>query len=127
MAVEWPGLPLGVKFEPTDVELLQHLAAKCGVGNEMPHQFIDEFIPTLDKDEGICYKHPENLPGEQSNCDAVFSVFIMGGIVGGSNGSKVKTCSGQWYFFCCRSGWVYLFKIFIDILCCKKVLFFICI
>ncbi|KAI7739563.1 hypothetical protein M8C21_014567, partial [Ambrosia artemisiifolia] len=67
VAVEWPGLPAGVKFEPTDVELLEHLAAKCGVGNEMPHQFIDEFIPTLDVDEGICYKHPENLPGARKD------------------------------------------------------------
>lgn len=63
VSVEWPGFPLGVKFEPTDVELLEHLAAKCGVGNKKPHQFIDEFIPTIDVDEGICCKHPENLPG----------------------------------------------------------------
>ncbi|KAL9996225.1 putative transcription factor NAM family [Helianthus debilis subsp. tardiflorus] len=67
VAIEWPGLPAGVKFEPTDVELLEHLAAKCGVGNVMPHQFIDEFIPTLDVDEGICYKHPENLPGARKD------------------------------------------------------------
>ncbi|KAI3808735.1 hypothetical protein L1987_24695 [Smallanthus sonchifolius] len=71
VAVEWPGLPIGVKFEPTDVELLEHLAAKCGVGKEMPHQFIDEFIPTLDVDEGICYKHPENLPGARKDGNIV--------------------------------------------------------
>lgn len=67
---EWPGLPVGVKFEPTDAELLEHLAAKCGLGNEAPHQFIDEFIPTLDMDGGICYKHPEELPGarKDGNC-----------------------------------------------------------
>ncbi|KAI7724894.1 hypothetical protein M8C21_025820, partial [Ambrosia artemisiifolia] len=61
--LDWPGLPSGVKFDPTDVELLDHLAAKCGVGSERPHEFIDVFIPTIDVEQGICYKHPENLPG----------------------------------------------------------------
>lgn len=60
----WPGLPAGVKFDPSDVEILEHLAAKCGVGKSSPHMFIDEFIPTLDTENGICYTHPENLPGE---------------------------------------------------------------
>lgn len=50
---EWPGLPIGVKFDPSDVELLEHLAAKCGVGNSKPHMFIDEFIPTIEGDQGI--------------------------------------------------------------------------
>ncbi|XP_076931369.1 SUPPRESSOR OF GAMMA RESPONSE 1-like [Bidens hawaiensis] len=71
VSVEWPGLPAGVKFEPTDVELLQHLAAKCGTGIEKPHQFIDEFIPTLDVDDGICSKHPEDLPGATKNGNTV--------------------------------------------------------
>ncbi|CAL5368287.1 unnamed protein product [Camellia sinensis] len=60
---EWPGFPAGVKFDPSDIEILEHLAAKCGVGNSKPHMFIDEFIPTVDKEGGICYTHPENLPG----------------------------------------------------------------
>ncbi|KAI3793923.1 hypothetical protein L1987_36546 [Smallanthus sonchifolius] len=71
VSVEWPGLPIGVKFDPTDVELLEHLAAKCGVGNEKPHQFIDEFIPTLDVVDGICSKHPENLPGATKDGNTV--------------------------------------------------------
>lgn len=62
---EWPGFPAGVKFDPSDAELIEHLAAKCGLGNLEPHKFIDGFIPTLEGDEGICYTHPENLPGEQ--------------------------------------------------------------
>lgn len=62
---EWPGLPAGVKFDPSDLELLEHLAAKCGVGNLEPHIFIDEFITTLEGVDGICYSHPENLAGEQ--------------------------------------------------------------
>ncbi|XP_010033337.1 SUPPRESSOR OF GAMMA RESPONSE 1 isoform X1 [Eucalyptus grandis] len=60
---EWPGLPAGVKFDPSDGELLEHLAAKCGIGNSRQHVLIDEFIPTLEWNEGICYTHPENLPG----------------------------------------------------------------
>nr|GMD03950.1 suppressor of GAMMA RESPONSE 1 [Ipomoea batatas] len=28
-----------------------------------PHPFIDEFIPTVEEDDGICYTHPQNLPG----------------------------------------------------------------
>ncbi|XP_020575846.1 NAC domain-containing protein 10-like isoform X2 [Phalaenopsis equestris] len=63
VSLDWPGLPAGVKFDPTDVELLEHLAGKAGVGKSKAHIFIDEFIPTLDGEHGICYTHPENLPG----------------------------------------------------------------
>ncbi|KAG6659574.1 SUPPRESSOR OF GAMMA RESPONSE 1-like isoform X1 [Carya illinoinensis] len=68
---EWPGLPLGVKFDPSDTELLEHLAAKCGVGNSKEHLFIDEFIPTLEEEQGICYTHPENLPGAKRDGSSV--------------------------------------------------------
>uniref|UniRef100_A0A1D1XE08 NAC domain-containing protein 8 n=1 Tax=Anthurium amnicola TaxID=1678845 RepID=A0A1D1XE08_9ARAE len=63
VSLEWPGLPTGVKFDPSDIELVEHLAGKVGHGNSKPHVFLDEFIPTLEEDEGICYTHPENLPG----------------------------------------------------------------
>lgn len=63
VAQQWPGLPAGVKFDPSDQELMGHLAAKVGVGNGKPHPLIDEFIPTLEEDDGICSAHPENLPG----------------------------------------------------------------
>ncbi|KAL8099488.1 hypothetical protein AgCh_031935 [Apium graveolens] len=33
---EWTDLPTGMKFNPTDVELLDHLAAKCRVGKIKP-------------------------------------------------------------------------------------------
>ncbi|KAL6521790.1 hypothetical protein OROGR_018359 [Orobanche gracilis] len=65
--LDWPGLPAGVKFDPSDVELLEHLAAKRGSGGSNPHSLIDEFIPTLEGDEGICYTHPENLPGAKKD------------------------------------------------------------
>ena len=57
----WPGLPAGVKFDPTDLELLEHLEGK--VGRAPSHDLIDGFIPTIEEAEGICYTHPENLPG----------------------------------------------------------------
>ncbi|XP_074309430.1 SUPPRESSOR OF GAMMA RESPONSE 1 [Silene latifolia] len=67
---EWPGLPRGVKFDPTDQEIIQHLLAKSGTGNEKPHPFISEFIPTVDKEDGICYTHPCNLPGVKQDGSA---------------------------------------------------------
>lgn len=52
-----------MKFDPSDQEIILHLLAKAGLGNVKPHPFIDEFIPTVNEDEGICYTHPQNLPG----------------------------------------------------------------
>eukprot|EP00268_Persea_americana_P063102 TRINITY_DN8149_c0_g2_i1.p1 TRINITY_DN8149_c0_g2~~TRINITY_DN8149_c0_g2_i1.p1 ORF type:complete len:270 (+),score=36.00 TRINITY_DN8149_c0_g2_i1:138-947(+) len=53
-------LPAGVKFDPSDQEILEHLKRKATGGN---HPLIDEFIPTLGEENGICYTHPEKLPG----------------------------------------------------------------
>jgi hypothetical protein len=61
---EWPGLPAGVKFDPSEEQLLRHLAAKVGIGNARPHSLINDFILTLEEVDGICYTHPENLPGD---------------------------------------------------------------
>ncbi|XP_043700891.1 NAC domain-containing protein 73 [Telopea speciosissima] len=60
---ELPGLPAGVKFDPTDQELLEHLEGKVRSDTQKLHPLIDEFIPTLDGENGICYTHPEKLPG----------------------------------------------------------------
>ncbi|KAJ4981412.1 hypothetical protein NE237_032249 [Protea cynaroides] len=60
---ELPGLPAGVKFDPTDQELLEHLEGKVRTDIQKLHPLIDEFIPTLDGENGICYTHPEKLPG----------------------------------------------------------------
>ncbi|XP_057447388.1 SUPPRESSOR OF GAMMA RESPONSE 1-like [Lotus japonicus] len=68
---EWPGFPAGVKFDPSDVELLEHLAAKHCIGDRVAHMFIHEFIPTLEGDQGICYTHPENLPGARKDGSSV--------------------------------------------------------
>ncbi|KAF8715085.1 hypothetical protein HU200_027637 [Digitaria exilis] len=58
-----PALPAGVKFDPSDPELLQYLQEKSSLLNSKSHALIDEFIPTIEKEEGICYTHPKNLPG----------------------------------------------------------------
>ncbi|XP_057447265.1 NAC domain-containing protein 75 isoform X2 [Lotus japonicus] len=61
---DWLGLPAGVKFDPTDQELIEHLEAKVEARNNMrSHPLIDEFIPTIEGEDGICYTHPEKLPG----------------------------------------------------------------
>ncbi|KAK6124384.1 hypothetical protein DH2020_041877 [Rehmannia glutinosa] len=58
-----PGLPAGVKFDPSDQEILQHLEAKVLSDTRKLHPLIDEFIPTIEGENGICYTHPEKLPG----------------------------------------------------------------
>ncbi|KAA8524315.1 hypothetical protein F0562_010738 [Nyssa sinensis] len=58
-----PGLPAGVKFDPSDNEVLEHLEAKVRSDIHKLHPLIDEFIPTLEGENGICYTHPERLPG----------------------------------------------------------------
>lgn len=63
MLVPLPGLPKGVKFEPTDENIIEFLEAKCGVGASKPHVLIEEFIRPVTEDVGINYTHPENLPG----------------------------------------------------------------
>ncbi|KAF3651959.1 NAC domain-containing protein 73 [Capsicum annuum] len=58
-----PGLPAGVKFDPSDQEILEHLEAKVRLDAHKLHPLIDEFIQTLEGENGICYTHPEKLPG----------------------------------------------------------------
>ncbi|KAK4764717.1 hypothetical protein SAY86_025807 [Trapa natans] len=60
---DWLGLPAGVKFDPTDQELIDHLEAKVEAKDLKSHPLIDEFIPTIEGEDGICYTHPEKLPG----------------------------------------------------------------
>ncbi|XP_066378299.1 NAC domain-containing protein 75-like [Miscanthus floridulus] len=63
--LDWVGLPAGVKFDPTDQELIEHLQAKVRAASAAApsHPLIDEFIPTIEGEDGICYTHPERLPG----------------------------------------------------------------
>ncbi|KAJ4839706.1 hypothetical protein Tsubulata_012686 [Turnera subulata] len=62
-----PGLPAGVKFDPTDQEILEHLEAKVLSDTRKIHPLIDEFIPTIEGENGICYTHPEKLPGASTD------------------------------------------------------------
>ncbi|KAH0652838.1 hypothetical protein KY285_030397 [Solanum tuberosum] len=53
------------EFDPTDQEIIWHLLGKVEGGDRNSHPFMDEFIPTVDEDDGICDTHPQNLPGIQ--------------------------------------------------------------
>ncbi|CAA3002442.1 NAC domain-containing 8 isoform X1 [Olea europaea subsp. europaea] len=85
---EWPGLPRGVKFDPSDQEIIFHLLAKVGVGNSKPHPFINEFIPIVDEDDGICYTHPQNLPGVKQ--DGSVSHFFHRAIKAYNTGTRKR-------------------------------------
>ncbi|KAI4982811.1 hypothetical protein ZWY2020_023303, partial [Hordeum vulgare] len=56
-------------FDPTALELLEHLEGK--VGRAASHVLINGFIPTIEEAEGICHTHPENLPGVKLNGIAI--------------------------------------------------------
>ncbi|XP_019423032.1 PREDICTED: NAC domain-containing protein 73-like [Lupinus angustifolius] len=60
---DWLGLPAGVKFDPTDQELIEHLESKVEAKYLKSHPSIDGFIHTIEGEDGICYTHPERLPG----------------------------------------------------------------
>ncbi|KAM0010910.1 putative transcription factor NAM family [Helianthus debilis subsp. tardiflorus] len=49
------GLPAGVKFDPTDQELIGHLEAKVEAKKFKSHPLIDEFIPTIEGEDGIWF------------------------------------------------------------------------
>ncbi|KAL0538778.1 hypothetical protein IC582_022936 [Cucumis melo] len=85
---EWPGLPRGVKFDPSDQEIIWHLLAKVGIGGSRPHPFIDEFIPTVFEDDGICYTHPQKLPGVKQ--DGSVSHFFHRAIKAYNTGTRKR-------------------------------------
>ena len=57
-------LPAGIKFDPTDQELIEHLEAKVSADNARFQSLIDLFIPIIDSEHNICYTQPEKLPGK---------------------------------------------------------------
>ena len=57
-------LPAGVKFDPTDQELIEHLHAKVTAHSARSHPLINLFIPTIDSEHNICYTQPKKLPGK---------------------------------------------------------------
>ncbi|KAF8399166.1 hypothetical protein HHK36_015031 [Tetracentron sinense] len=99
---EWPGLPRGVKFDPSDQEIIWHLLAKVGAEDVKPHPFIDEFIPTVDNDDGICYAHPQDLPGVKQ--DGSVSHFFHRAIKAYNTGTRKRRkihgddlCDVRWH------------------------------
>lgn len=58
---------MGVKFDPSDQEIIYHLLGKAGKEGFALHPFISEFIPTVSEEDGICYTHPQNLPGNEES------------------------------------------------------------
>jgi hypothetical protein len=73
------GFPAGLRFNPSDQELIEHLEsmvlAKEG-GGSRAHALINHFIPTIEEDIGICYTHPENLPGEIKISLEIYILYI---------------------------------------------------
>ena len=59
----WPGLPRGVEFNPSDSDLLWHLAAEMGNGLAHRHPFISEFIKSGDEGARFGCTHPRDMPG----------------------------------------------------------------
>nr|UBT01686.1 NAC transcription factor 82 [Litchi chinensis] len=88
VAQEWPGLPRGVKFDPSDQEIIWHLLAKVGEEGFKPHPFVEEFIPTVVQDDGICYTHPQYLPGVKQ--DGSSSHFFHRAIKAYSTGTRKR-------------------------------------
>ena len=58
----WPGLPRGVEFNPSDSDILWHLAAEVGNGRPERYPFINDFIKYVD-DGGFSCTHPQDIPG----------------------------------------------------------------
>ena len=63
-----------MKFDPTDQELIEHLNSKVEEKSSKSHPLIDVFIPTIEGEDGICYTHPEKLPG---NNFFFFKIFFF--------------------------------------------------
>ena len=79
-------LPVGIKFNPMDQELIEHLEAKVSADSAKSHPLINLFIPTIDNEHDICYTQPEKLPGNtpigrllaQTYSFVYSSIFLFG-------------------------------------------------
>ncbi|CAF2106934.1 unnamed protein product [Brassica oleracea var. botrytis] len=50
---DWPGLPRGVKFDPSDPEIICHLLAKSGLSGLSSHPFTNELISAALRTMGL--------------------------------------------------------------------------
>ena len=57
-------LPAGVKFDPMDQELIEHIEDKVSADSARSHPLIALFIPTIVNKHGICYTQLEKLRGK---------------------------------------------------------------
>lgn len=69
-------MPKGVKFDPSDEELLWHLLAEMGKGVAKRHPFINEFIFSLDEDSGLGNVLPQFLPGNLLKASFFFHFYV---------------------------------------------------
>ncbi|VAI08250.1 unnamed protein product [Triticum turgidum subsp. durum] len=68
----WPGLPRGAQFNPSDSDLLWHLAAEMGNGLAHRHPFISEFIKYGDEGARFGCTHPRDMPGMRQDGHALY-------------------------------------------------------
>ncbi|QCE03452.1 hypothetical protein DEO72_LG8g1476 [Vigna unguiculata] len=72
--LDLPRLPAGVKFDPFDQDILEHLEAKVCSDFHKLHPLIDKLIPSLEGENRICCTHPKKLP--RVGKDGTRNVFI---------------------------------------------------
>jgi hypothetical protein len=68
----------GVKFEPSDEQLIDHLEAKINrFGDLKPNPLMNEFIATIEGEKGICYTLPDKLPGTPQTLATEISIECL--------------------------------------------------
>ncbi|KAM0856083.1 hypothetical protein ACQ4PT_049347 [Festuca glaucescens] len=86
----WPGLPRGVQFNPSDSDLLWHLAAE--IGNDLAHRhpFITEFIKSGDEDGRFGCTHPQDMPGTKQDGHASYFFHKKVNLCNDKNGKSIS-------------------------------------
>ncbi|KAF2574273.1 hypothetical protein F2Q70_00005877 [Brassica cretica] len=79
---DWPGLPRGVKFDPSDPEIICHLLAKSGLSGLSSHPFTNELISAVNQDDEGLNRSSWMVP----------LVTVMVSNTCWSNTSKVDAC-----------------------------------
>ncbi|KAM0854070.1 hypothetical protein ACQ4PT_050665 [Festuca glaucescens] len=86
----WPGLPRGVQFNPSDSDLLWHLAAEIGNGLAHRHPFITEFIKSGDEDGRFGCTHPQDMPGTKQDGHASYFFHKKVNLCNDKNGRSIS-------------------------------------
>ncbi|XP_062216356.1 uncharacterized protein LOC133916622 isoform X2 [Phragmites australis] len=85
-----PRLPRGVQFNPSDSDLLWHLAAEVGNGLAHRHPFISEFIKSVDDDKGFSCTHPQDIPGVSQDGRASYFFHKIFELYSNENGKNIS-------------------------------------